>query len=70
MIKAINLVLSNSPDAICVQTTLDLLRKLFNDSGVKQAQDYVKLVVKLFKEKYPELYESTPIKAFSEELLI
>ncbi|OMJ90917.1 hypothetical protein SteCoe_6682 [Stentor coeruleus] len=39
----------------------ELLKSLYTESGVKMIQDFVKMIVKNFQEKYPDVYANSPM---------
>ncbi|CAG9327496.1 unnamed protein product [Blepharisma stoltei] len=68
LLKALNLVFSTSQEEDCVQASMGLLRFLYFESGVKIVQDFVKVLLKAFDDKYHDLYLTTDLPALFKEI--
>lgn len=58
LLKTLSYIL-NMKEELCIQACQQLLRHLYTETGIKLIQDYVKMLVKNFQEKYPELYSNS-----------
>ena len=67
-VKALNLLFSSVSDEECMNVTVELMRSIYKDYNNEMLREYVKIVLQSFKDKYPELYSSTPLPALAEEL--
>ena len=49
-----------------MQMSEELLKSLYAESGVKMISDYIKMMLRNFQEKYPEVYNNSALSTILE----
>lgn len=68
LLKALNLVFSTGQEVDCIQASIGLLRYLYFESGIKLIQDFVRVILKAFDDKYHDLYIKTELPKLLKEI--